>query len=117
MGNAFTVSLSLMTYLYIEMIGAGLLAAWFLAVSPWKGPKSITSAIGPVLIALAVGHLTPVIIPAVRGMPFGMYVALFGFVLPLFCSFFVTTGWLLRSLVAAMAGRGGGGGGGHTARA
>jgi hypothetical protein len=111
MGNAFTVSLT--AYLYIEMIGAGLLAAWFLAVSPWKGPTSITTAIGPVLIAFAVGHLAPLVIVAVRGIPFGMYVVLLGFVLPLFFSFFVTTGWLLRSFVAAMAGRGGGGGG-HT---
>jgi hypothetical protein len=109
MGNAFTMSLT--AYLYVEMVGAGLLAAWFFAVSPWKGPKSLTSAIGPVLIALAAGHLAPLVIVAVRGVPYEMYVVALGFVLPLFFSLFVTTGWLLRSLVAAVGGRGGGGGG------
>src|SRR3954451_12182152 len=109
MGNAFSVPLSLSAYLYIEMFGAGLLASWFLAVCRWKGPKSITSAIGPVLIALAVGHLAPLVVIAVRGIPYGMYIVLLGFVLPLFFSFFVTTGWLLKSFVAAVGGRGSGG--------
>ena len=107
--------ISLSAFLYIEMIAAGVLASWFLAVCPRKGPKSLTSAIGPVIIAFAVGRLTPGFIAAVKGLPYGMYLVLFGFLLPLFFSFFVTTGWLLRSLLAAIGGKGSGGGG-HTAR-
>jgi hypothetical protein len=105
--------ISLSVFLYIEMIGGGLLASWFLAVCPRKGPKSLTSAIGPVIIAVAIGRLAGGVIVTVRGLPYGMYLALFGFVLPLFFSFFVTTGWLVRSFLATVGGRGSGGGG-HT---
>jgi hypothetical protein len=113
MGIGFTVSVPLTVYLYIELLGAGVLAAWFLAVCPEKGPKTLTGAIGPVLIALAIGELAPLVILALRDMPDSTFVVLIGFVLPLFCSFFVTTGWLLRALLSAVGGRSGGGGG-HT---
>ena len=116
MGNALPVSIPLSVYMYIVLAGAGILAAWFIAVCPWKGPKSLTGAIGPVLVALAVGELAPLVILALRALPYAMYIVLLGFVLPLFFAFFVTTGWLLRSLLAAIGGRGGGGGG-HTVRA
>jgi len=106
--------ISLAEFLYIEMAGAGLLAFWFFTVYPRKGPKSLTSAIGPVLIAFAIGRLAGGLIVTVRGLPYGMYLVLFGYLLPLFFSFFVTTGWLLRSLLAAVGGRGSGGDGGHT---
>ena len=113
MGIGPSVSVPLTVYLYIELLGAGLLAAWFLAVFPRKGPKTLTGAIGPVLIALAVGELAPVVILALRGIPDARLIVLLGFVLPLFFAFFVTTGWLLRALLAAVSGRSGGGGG-HT---
>ncbi|MFL5963925.1 MAG: hypothetical protein ACJ757_13645 [Gaiellaceae bacterium] len=103
----------LSVFLYIEMIGAGLLASWFFTVCPRKGPKSLTSAIGPVIIAFAGAQFAPGVIATVIGLPYGMYLVLFGFLLPLFFSLFVTTGWLLRSLLAAVGGRGNGGGG-HT---
>jgi hypothetical protein len=103
--------ISLSVFLYIEMMGAGLLAFWFLTVCPRKGPKSLTSAIGPVIIAVAIGRLADGVIVMVRDLPYGRYLVLFGFVLPLFFSFFVTTGWLLRSLLATVGGRGSGGGG------
>jgi hypothetical protein len=113
MGIGPTVSIPLLVYLYVELFGAGLLAAWFLVVCPRRGPKSITGAIGPVLIALAVGELAPLVIWASRGVPDALFVVLVGFVLPVFVSFFVTTGWLLRALLSALTGRHGGGGG-HT---
>jgi hypothetical protein len=113
MGTGFTMSIPLTVYLYIELLGAGVLAAWFLAVFPRKGPKTLTGAIGPVLIALAAGELAPLVIWAFRGIPDALFVVLLGFVLPLFTAFFVTTGWLLRAFVAAVGGRGSGGGG-HT---
>ena len=113
MGIGFPVSIPLTAYLYIELLGAGVLAGWFLAVFPRTGPKTLTSAIGPVLLSLAVGELAPLVIWAVRDVPGALLVVLLGFVLPLFFSFFVTTGWLLRALVAALGGRTGGGGG-HT---
>lgn len=111
MGNGVTMSIPLSGFMYIDLGAAGLLAAWFITVCPWKGPRSLTGAIGPVLIALAIGELAPLVILALRGVPYAMYIVLLGFVLPLFFSFFVTTGWLLRSLLAAIGGRGGGGGG------
>jgi hypothetical protein len=42
------------------------------------------------------------------GLPFGIYVVLLGYVLPLFFSIWLTTGWLMRAFLAAIKGSGGG---------
>jgi hypothetical protein len=112
-----TSMISLSAFLYVEMAAAASLAFWFIARFPKHGPKSLTSAIGPVVVSLGLGHVVPELIALLREVGFGVYVALFGVVLPLFFSFFLTTGWLLRSFLAAVGGRGGGGGGGHLVEA
>jgi hypothetical protein len=95
--------------MYVELFSAAALAVWVMARFPRRGPRSIMSAAGLVVVALALGRLAPAAIRVVVGAPFGIYVALLGCVLPLFFSIFLTTGWLMRALLGRVGGSGGAG--------
>jgi hypothetical protein len=57
-----------------------------------------------------VGDLASAGVSAAARLPYGIYAALFGCVLPVFFSIFLAVGWLLRSLLEPI-GRGSGGSG------
>jgi hypothetical protein len=99
----------LSVYMYVELFSAAALAVWVMARFPRRGPRSIMSAAGLVVVALALGRLAPAAIRVVVGAPFGIYVALLGCVLPLFFSIFLTTGWLMRAFLGHLGGSGGAG--------
>lgn len=105
----------LSVYLYVEMAGGGLLALWVIARFPKRGPKSVISAVLGVFLAGVLSSFAGWPIVLVKSAPYGVYLCLLGIVLPIFFSFFLTTGWLLRSVLGTVGGRGGGGG--HTVRA
>jgi hypothetical protein len=100
--------ISLTAYLYFELFSAAALALWVIVRFPQLGPKSIMPAAGVVLLALAGGRLAAPNVGVLVGLPFGIYVALLGCVLPLCFSICLATGWLLRAFLAATHGSDGG---------
>jgi hypothetical protein len=97
----------LSVYLYFELFSAAALALWVMARFPQRGPKSIVSAAGVLVVALALGHVAPTGIRALAGLPYGVYVALLGCVLPIFFSICLAIGWLTRAFLGAVGGSGG----------
>jgi hypothetical protein len=98
----------LSVYLYVELVAAGALALWVLARFPHAGPRSMAGALGILIVALAGGSVAPTAIAAVVRLPYGIYAALLGCVLPVLFAMLLATGWLLRSLLAALGGSSGG---------
>jgi hypothetical protein len=105
----------LSVYLYTEMIAAAVLALWVVTRWPQLGPKSIVAAFGAVLVALVLGDLASIAVSAAVALPYGIYAALLGCILPTFFSIFLAGAWLLRSLLRAIGG--GSGGTGHSVKA
>jgi hypothetical protein len=100
--------------LYADLIAASLLAFWTMVRFPKFGPKSLAGAIVAFVVAQIMGSAGPALVgPAIR-LPFGFYVVLLGIALPMFFLFFLTAGWLFRSLASIL--RGSGPRGGHRAR-
>jgi len=105
----------LTVYLYMELISAAALALWVITRWPRLGPKSIVAAAAAVVVALAVGNFASAGVAAAVTLPFGIYAALLGCILPVFFLIFLATGWLVRSLLGAASG--GSGGTGHSVKA
>jgi hypothetical protein len=105
----------LSVYLYLEMIAAAVLALWVVTRWPQLGPKSIVAAIAGVLVALVLGNFVSAAVATALELPYGIYAALLGCILPAFFSIFLAGAWLVRSLVGAMGG--GSGGTGHSVKA
>ncbi|MFL5954922.1 MAG: hypothetical protein ACJ76I_12540 [Gaiellaceae bacterium] len=91
--------ISLSTLLYIELASAAGLASWVIARWPRLGPERVRSALVVLLVALLVGNVASAGVSAAARLPYGIYVALFACVLPVFFSIFLAIGWLLRSLL------------------
>jgi hypothetical protein len=102
-------------YLYMEMIAAAVLALWVVTRWPQLGPKSIVAALGALLVALVLGSFASTAVTAAITLPYGIYAALLGCILPTFFLIFLAGAWLLRSLVDAIGG--GSGGTGHSVKA
>ena len=85
----------------------------YLALSPGCadpfGPKSLRSAVGVVGAVFLVLRFSTWGATALLGLPHGVYVTLFGCVLPNFFAGFLAAAWLLRILAGALGGSGGGG--------
>jgi hypothetical protein len=96
--------------LYVELASAAGLASWVITRWPRLGPARVLPALGVLLVALVVGDLASAGVSAAARLPYGIYAALFGCVLPVFFSIFLAVGWLLRSLLEPI-GRGSGGSG------
>jgi hypothetical protein len=105
----------LSVYLYLEMIVAAVLALWVVTRWPQLGPKSIVAAMGAVLVAVFLGNFVSPAVAAVVKLPYGIYAALLGCILPAFFSLFLAGAWLVRSVLGAIGG--GSGGTGHSVKA
>jgi hypothetical protein len=77
---------------------------------PRLGPKSLRSAVALVGAAFLVLRLSAFGAAPLLGLPHGVYVTLFGCVLPSFFAGFLAAAWLMRVLAGALGGSGGGGG-------
>jgi hypothetical protein len=105
----------LTVFLYTEMIAAAVLALWVATRWPKLGPKSIVAALAAVLVALFLGNFVSIAVAAAVKLPFGIYAALLGCILPGFFSIFLAGAWLIRSVLGAIGGSSGGTG--HGVRA
>ena len=73
------------------------------------GPHTLRTSLGISALALLVLRCTSFGIPPLLHLPYGEYVVLLGFVLPVFFAAFLAAAWLMRALAGAMGGSGGGG--------
>ena len=93
-----------------ELVAGAVLALWVVARYPRLGPKSLRSALAVVGAAFLVLQLSTFGVTPLLGLPHGVYLTLFGCVLPTFFAGFLAAAWLLRVLAGALGGSGGGGG-------
>lgn len=101
--------ISVPTFLLLELLGAALLALWFVARFPGVGPRSLRSSAVVSGLALLALQGAPPAIPLLLQLPHGAYATLLGFVLPVFFAAFLAVAWLMRALASALGGSGGGG--------
>ena len=103
--------ISVSVFVGAELVAGAVLALWVAARYPRFGPKSLRSALIVVGAAFLVMQLSTFGVTPLLGLPYGIYVTLFGCVLPTFFAGFLAAAWLLRVLAAKLGGSGGGGGG------
>ena len=97
------------TFLLCELLGAAILALWVVARFPKRGPQTLRTALGISAVAILALRCSSFGIVPLLQLPHGQYVALLGFVLPVFFAAFLTAAWLMRALASALGGSGGGG--------
>jgi hypothetical protein len=102
--------ISVSVFLCAELVAAAVLALWVVSRYPRLGPKSLRSALVVAGAALVVLQLSSFGVAPLLGLPHGVYLTLFGCVLPSFFSSFLAAAWLMRVLAGALGGSGGGGG-------
>lgn len=110
-GQSVAVAISIQGFLYAEYTAAAALALWTVAVFPRLGPKKLRSTI--LVAASAFGLLQLLPLGVSLTIPQGIYVALFGCVLPGLYLVFLFAGWTLRQVANVLGGRSGGGPGHH----
>jgi hypothetical protein len=103
--------ISVSVFVGAELVAGAVLALWVVARYPRFGPKSLRSALAVVGAAFVVLQLSTVGATPLLGLPHGVYVTLFGCVLPSFFAAFLAAAWLMRVLAGSLGGSGGGGGG------
>ena len=101
--------ISMSMFMSIELVAGAALALWVVTRYPSFGPKSLRSAVGVVGAVFLVLRFSTWGVTALLGLPHGVYVTLFGCVLPNFFAGFLAAAWLLRILAGALGGSGGGG--------
>ena len=103
--------ISVSAFVGVELVAAAGLALWVVRRYPRLGPKSIRSAVAVLCASLLVMQLSTLGVVPLLGLPHGIYLTLFGCVLPSFFAGFLAAAWLMRALAGAFGGSGGGGGG------
>lgn len=103
--------ISLSLFVGAELVAGAVLALWVAARYPRLGPKSLRSAMLVVAAAFLVLQLSSFVMTPLLGLPHGIYLTLFGCVLPTFFAGFLAAAWLMRVLAGQLGGSGGGGGG------
>lgn len=101
--------ISMSMFMSTELVAGAILALWVVTRYPNFGPKSLRSAVGVVGAVFLVLRLSTWGATALLGLPHGVYLTLFGCVLPNFFGGFLAAAWLLRILAGALGGSGGGG--------
>jgi hypothetical protein len=96
-------------FMSTELVAGAILALWVVTRYPNFGPKSLRSAVGVVGAVFLVLRFSTWGATALLGLPHGVYVTLFGCVLPNVFAGFLAAAWLLRILAGALGGSGGGG--------
>ena len=93
------------------LVASATLALWVVARFPRLGPKSLRSAFAVAGVAFVALQLSTFGVAPLLGLPHGLYLTVFGCVLPSFFACFLAGAWLMRLLAAGLGGSGGGGGG------
>ena len=101
--------ISMSMFMSTELVAGAILALWVVTRYPNFGPKSLRSAVSVVGAVFLVLRLSTWGATALLGLPHGVYLTLFGCVLPNFFGGFLAAAWLLRILAGALGGSGGGG--------
>lgn len=101
--------ISMSMFMSTELVAGAILALWVVTRYPNFGPKSLRSAVGVVGAVFLVLRFSTWGATALLGLPHGVYVTLFGCVLPNVFAGFLAAAWLLRILAGALGGSGGGG--------
>jgi hypothetical protein len=102
--------ISMSVFMSAELVAGAVLALWVVTRYPSLGPKSLRSAVIVVAAVFLVLRLSTWGASPLLGLPHGVYLTLFGCVLPSFFAGFLAAAWLLRILAGALGGSGGGGG-------
>ena len=92
-------------------MGAALLALWTVAAFPRLGPKTLRATVVTVFVASLLLQVVSFGVPVAVRLPGGVYLVLFGVVLPVLFAVFLSLAWTLRLLAGWLGG--GSGGGGH----
>lgn len=100
--------ISLSMFLRVELVAAAVVALWVAARFPTFGPKSLRAAALFLGAGCAGLEILTAIVPLVARVPDGVYLALFGCILPVFFGAFLTAAWLIRVLASSLGGSGGG---------
>ena len=95
-------------FLCAELVAAAAVALWVVARFPNFGPKSLRSTALFAGAALGAVQCVSFVVAPVAHLPHGVYVALFGCVLPVYVVAFLAVGWLIRLFAARLGGSGGG---------
>ena len=103
--------ISVSVFMGVELVAGAVLALWVVARYPGFGPKSLRSAMAVVGAAFLVLQLSTFGVTPLLQLPHGVYLTLFGCVLPTFFAGFLAAAWLMRVLAGALGGSGSGGGG------
>lgn len=96
------------TFLAAELVAAAVLALWVAARFPAFGPKSLQPAVLFLGVACVALPCMSLVVAPLSRVPHGVYLALFGCVLPVFFGAFLAAAWLIRVLAAKLGGTGGG---------
>jgi hypothetical protein len=104
--------ISVSVFMCAVLVASAVLALWVVARYPRFGPKSLRSALMVVGAAFALLQLSSLSVAPLLGLPNGVYLTLFGCVLPsFFVCFLAAAAWLMRVVAGALGGSGGGEGG------
>jgi hypothetical protein len=102
--SVITVSM----FLCVELVAAAALALWVAARFPAFGPTSLRWSALFLGLAYAGLEILAVVVPPIARVPHGVYLALFGCILPVFFAAFLAAAWLIRVLASSLGGSGGG---------
>jgi hypothetical protein len=94
-------------FVWSELFAALVLVAWVMVRYPNLGPHSIRWAIVCALAGAVAPRAGLAVLPLVLGLPYGVDLALFGVVLPVFAAMFLATAWLVRAFIRLGGPRGG----------
>ena len=101
------MAISVQAFLCAEFTAAAALALWTVAVFPRLGPKTLRSTIAVAVCAFALLRILPFGVSLT--LPHGVYVTLFGCVLPGLFLVFLFVAWTFRHFARLLGGSSGGG--------
>lgn len=96
--------MSVQAFMYIVVFGAAGIAGWILARYAGFGPRSLVWAGVHAVVAYVLLRLAPVVLRTVGTDDVAAYrfVAVFGFVLPMFVYAFLSGAWVTRAAVGQL---------------
>jgi hypothetical protein len=103
------IQLSVSAFLCVELVAGALLALWVAVRFPSFGPKALRPAMALMLVAMFLIRAVSFSIHPLLHVPNGIYLVLFGCLLPSVFGAFLAAAWLMRLLASQVGGSGGGG--------
>jgi len=96
------VALSTETFLLTLTFGAGMLAFWTCVRFPERGPQGLVMPVLHLLASMVIANIALALLPASLGIAtYGLYIGLFGLVLPPLTYMMLSGMWIIRGALSA----------------